>query len=69
MDSVKLMAGMFADCTSLMKIILPNFNTDKIINMSYMFGNCSDDLKIRIKNKYNNIKDKAFEVEYTPNMN
>ena len=31
---------------------IDNFNTDNVTDMSYMFSKCSDELKLKIKNKF-----------------
>ena len=54
------MSGMFYGCSSLKELILNNFNTNNVTNMSYMFDGCSDDLKMKIKSENKNIKDEAF---------
>ena len=52
---------MFYKCSSLKKIRFPNFNYDNINKMSYMFEGCSDELKMKIKARYKNIKEEAFK--------
>ena len=32
---------MFNNCSSLKKLNISNFNTDKVISMNFMFHNCS----------------------------
>ena len=54
------MSFMFYECSSLKELNLNNFNTNNVINMSWMFRGCSDDLKRKIKSENKNIKDKAF---------
>ena len=34
---------------------------NKIIDMSYLFSKCSDELKLKIKSKVNMFKEEAFE--------
>ena len=34
------MKYMFNECESLIKIDLSKFNTDKVVDMQYMFGSC-----------------------------
>ena len=51
---------MFFYCSSLKELNLNNFNTNNVINMSWMFHGCSDDLKMKIKSENKNIKDSAF---------
>ena len=54
------MSFMFRGCSSLKVLNLNNFNTDNVINMSFMFYGCSDDLKMKIKSENKNIKAEAF---------
>jgi len=35
------MSCMFSNCSSLININLSNFNTQKVMNMNYMFLGCS----------------------------
>ena len=41
---------MFSKCSSLKKLNLSNFNTNKVINMSYMFFRCSTLEELNIDN-------------------
>ena len=52
---------MFARCTSLEKLELGKFKTNEESNMINMFLNCSNELKLKIKKKYKNLKKEAFE--------
>ena len=52
--------SMFYGCSSLKELNLNNFNTNNVTNMRWMFANCSDDLKMKIKSENKNIKDEAF---------
>ena len=54
------MNGMFHGCSSLKELNLSNFNTNNVINMSYMFSKCSDQLQDEIRAQYKNIKEEAF---------
>ena len=45
------MKCMFFSCSSLKELNLSNFNTNNVINISGMFGGCSDELKNKIKEK------------------
>ena len=54
------MSFIFFDCVALESIDLPNFGNQNIIQMDRMFGECKNELKIKIKDKYN-IKDEAFK--------
>ena len=55
------MSGMFYGCSSLKELNLNNFNTNNVTYMRYMFSKCSDELKLKIKNKYKIFKEEAFE--------
>ena len=55
------MSCMFAGCSSLKELNLSNFNTNNITNMSWMFSRCSDELKLKIKSKFNEFKEEAFK--------
>ena len=52
---------MFSRCSSLKEINLNNFNTNNVSDMSYMFSKCSDELKLKLKSKFNKFKNEAFE--------
>ena len=52
---------MLHGCSSLNELNLNNFNTDNAINMNGMFDGCTDELIMKIKTQYKNIKEKAFE--------
>ena len=43
------MSYMFSFCSSLKELNLSNFNTNNVTNMRYMFYECSDELKNKIK--------------------
>ena len=51
---------MFNNCSSLKELNLSNFNTYNVINMEGMFNRCSDELRMKIKSEYKNIKEEAF---------
>ena len=52
---------MFYGCSSLKELNLNNFNTINVTDMIGMFYECSEELKMKIRNQYNNIIDRAFE--------
>ena len=54
------MRYMFYGCSSLKELNLNNFNTNNVINMRDMFKGCSNELRIKIKSQYKNIKEEAF---------
>ena len=60
-NNVTDMGGMFSGCSSLKELKLNNFNTINVTNMTGMFSECSNDLIMRIKTQYKNIKEEAFE--------
>ena len=51
---------MFAGCSSLIELNLNNFNINDVTGVSWMFAECSDDLKRKIKSENKNIKVEAF---------
>ena len=55
------MNSMFSGCSSLKELNLNNFNTNNVTNMYDMFSGCSNDLIMKIKTQYKNIKEEAFE--------
>ena len=38
-----------------------NFNTNNVTNMSGMFSECLDELKLKIKSQFKNFKEEAFK--------
>ena len=59
-NNVTNMSWMFSGCSSLKKLNLNNFNTNNVTDMRYMFYGCSNELIIKVKAKYKNIKGEAF---------
>ena len=59
-DNVTNMYCMFYECSLLKELNLNNFKTNNETNMSFMFSGCSNDLKMKIKTQYKNIKKVAF---------
>ena len=55
------MYGMFRGCSSLKVLNLNNFNTNNVTYMSGMFSGCLDELKLKIKSQFKNIKEEAFK--------
>ena len=53
---------MFAKCKSLKELNLSNFKTDKVEMMYTMFYGCSEELIDKIKSKYKNFKEGAFDT-------
>ena len=60
-NNVINMSCMFYGCSSLKEINLSNFNTNNVTDMSYMFSRCLDELKLKIKSQFKNIKEEAFK--------
>ena len=58
--NVKDMSCMFCKCNSLEDLDLSNFNFDKVIYFDNMFSGCLNDLKLKIKARYKNIREEAF---------
>ena len=48
---------MFSRCSSLKELNLNNFNTNNVTDMNRMFYGCSNDLIMKIKTQYKNIKE------------
>ena len=59
-NNVTNMNFMFYECSSLKELSLNNFNTKNITNILGMFDRCSNELIIKIKTQYKNIKKEAF---------
>ena len=60
-NNVTNMRYMFNGCSSLKELNLNNFNTNNVTDMSGMFSKCSDELKLKLKSKFNEFKEEAFE--------
>ena len=58
--NVRFMDYMFHKCSSLKLIDISNF-IFKNVCVEYMFTNCSNELKMKIKTQNMNIREKAFE--------
>ena len=54
------MSFMFYGCSSLKRLNLNNFITNNVNNIHYMFLGCSNELKMKIKTQYKNMRTKAF---------
>ena len=63
-NKVTNMDSMFYKCSSLKEINLSNFNTHNVTYMKAMFYECSDEIIIKIKSEFRNIKQEAFEDFY-----
>ena len=60
-NKVTNMYRMFSGCSSLKELNLSGFNTNNVTDMGGMFYGCSNELIIKIKTQYKNIKEEAFE--------
>ena len=60
-NNVINMSCMFSGCSSLKELNLNNFNTNNVTYMSYMFSKCTDELKLKLKCKFNEFKEEAFK--------
>jgi len=59
-NNVTDMSWMFDRCSSLKELNLNNFNTNNVTDMSWMFSGCLDELKLKIKCQFKNVKEEAF---------
>ena len=59
-NNVKNMNSMFKGCSSLKELNLSNFKTNNVNNMNDMFSGCLEELKMKIKSLFNNLKEEAF---------
>ena len=60
-NNVTNIPGMFSEYSSLIELNLNNFNTNNVTDMGYMFSGCSNDLIMKIKTQYKNIKEEAVK--------
>ena len=63
-NNVTDMVEMFYGCSSLNQLNLSNFNINYVTKMRYMFVGCSNELIMKIKTQYKNIKEEAFGKNY-----
>ena len=59
-NNVTNMSKMFYECSSLKELNLNNFNTHNVTDMFLMFHGCSNELLMKIKSQYKNIKIEEF---------
>ena len=59
-NKVTIMNSMFYKCKLLKELNLNNFNTNNETHMYDMFYGCSNELIMKIKTQYQNIKNQAF---------
>ena len=60
-NNITDMSYMFYGCSSLKELNLNNFNTNNVTDMRWMFSKCSDELKLKLKSKFNEFKEEAFD--------
>ena len=60
-NNITDMSYMFCNCSSLKELNLNNFNTNNVTNMYGMFIECLNELKLKIKSQFKNIKEEAFK--------
>ena len=60
-NNITDMSYMFYGCSSLKELNLDNFNTNNVTDMRWMFGRCLNELKLKIKSQFKNIKEEAFD--------
>ena len=53
---------MFNGCSSLKELDISNFNFDNVNNILCMFFVCSEQLIMKIKDQFKNIKKEAFSI-------
>ena len=58
---VKSFKDLFYECKCIESINFKKFYRNNITDMRCMFFRCSEELKMKIRNQYNNIIDEAFE--------
>ena len=56
------MNSMFEGCSSLKELNLNNFNTNNVTYMRGMFYGSSEELIMKAKTQYKNIKEEAFNI-------
>ena len=59
-SNVSNMYCLFYGCASLNYLDISNFNLDKVDDMLWMFSGCSDDLKNKIRDKNNKLREESF---------
>ena len=61
-NNVINMGSMFGACSSLKKLNISssNFNVDNVSEIYFMFSNCPEEIKRKMKENIKNIKDEAF---------
>ena len=59
-NNVTNMSFMFCGCYELEKLNVSNFNINNVTNMSLMLYGCPSKLKMKMRDKFKNIKEEAF---------
>ena len=59
-NHVPNMSYMFSRCSSFEELNISNFNTNNVIDMRSMFYGCSYQFQNRMRSKYKNIAEEAF---------
>ena len=54
------MSYMFSGCSSLEDIKISNFNTDNLFFIHGMFSRCSNELKMKMKNRNKTLDNEAY---------
>ena len=60
-NNVTNMPDIFCECTSLKELDISNFNINKETNTTGIFSGCFDELKMKIKAQFKNIKEESFQ--------
>ena len=61
LPKIRDMRSIFYGCSSLKELNFSNFNINNdLVDMNYMFFDCSEELKKSIRERYRNIRDEAF---------
>ena len=63
-NKVTNMRAMFSGCSSLKELNIDNFDTINVKSIDRMFSGCSEELIMKIKTRYKNIKEEAFKHEF-----
>ncbi len=58
------MRAMFYGCSSLIELTIPQFNTSNVNQIYYMFSFCPNELIMKVKTRFRNIREEAFKCIY-----
>jgi len=67
-NNVTTMEYMFHRCYELKELNISNFNTNNVFSMRSMFSGCSKQFQNKIRAKYKNIKENAFDEDWIFNI-